>query len=200
MNNVPEVHIPRKRVQRGEATARRWYTEPETFIAVAALIVSISAVAVGLYEASLQRHHDRAEVWPHLEIQVFTKQTGGEIDLQNTGIGPAIVKAATVTVDGKRVRTWKDVLRTLNGADPVPFGNFSAVQHGLRPGDRLSLIDLPLADMPRDFWHSIGRVGVSVCYASVFDQYWIVESKRLGEGVAWREVAACPTPPSNESF
>src|SRR5213082_1235111 len=47
---------------------RRWYREPETFIAVTALIVSISAVAVGLFEAQLQRAHDRAEVWPHVEI------------------------------------------------------------------------------------------------------------------------------------
>jgi len=29
---------------------RPWYREPETFIAVAALVVSISAVAVGIYE------------------------------------------------------------------------------------------------------------------------------------------------------
>lgn len=43
---------------------RPWYREPETFIAVAALVVSVSAVAVGLYEAQLQRAHDRAEVWP----------------------------------------------------------------------------------------------------------------------------------------
>ena len=198
MDNLPEVHIRRRRED--EATDRRWYTEPETFIAIAALIVSISAVAVGLYEASLQRYHDRAEVWPHLEIQVFTKQTGGEIDLQNTGIGPAIVKSVTVTVDGKRAADWKGVLRTLNGTDPAPFGNFSAVEHGLRPGDRLSLVDLPLADLPHDFWKTIPRVGVSVCYASVFDEHWIVESKQLSNGVAWREVPACPTPPSNEAF
>src|SRR5438552_4266118 len=47
---------------------RPWYREPETFIAVAALVVSVSPVAVGLYEAKLQRAHDRAEVWPHVEI------------------------------------------------------------------------------------------------------------------------------------
>lgn len=178
-----------------ESTTRRWYAEPETFIAVAALIVSISAVAVGLYEASLQRHHDRAEVWPHLEIQVFTKQAGGEIDLENSGIGPAIVQSVTVTADGKPMSTWTDVLHTLNGADPAPFGKFSAVDHALRPGDRLALIDMPVADMPHDFWKSIARVGVSACYASVFEQHWVVESKRLGEGVVWRETSQCPTQP-----
>lgn len=200
MDNLPEVRIRRRRSEGSDETKRPWYAEPETFIAVAALIVSVSAVAVGLYEASLQRHHDRAEVWPHVEVQVFTKLTGGAIELENTGIGPAIVKSMTVTVDGKRVASWKDVLRTLNGAEPVQFGNFSAVGHGLRPGDRLALIDLPLADMPHDFWKSIARVGVSVCYASVFDEHWIVEAKQLGNGVAWRDVSACPTQPGNDSF
>jgi hypothetical protein len=173
-------------------TARRWYTEPETFIAVAALIVSISAVAVGLYEAALQRHHDRAEVWPHPEIQVFTKQTGAAIMLENTGIGPAIVQTAVVTVDGRPQHNWSDVLRALNGIEPSPFSNFSTVQHGLRPGDRLPMIDMPVADTPRDFWKSIARVGVSICYSSVFDQHWVVESKRLGGPNVWRDAARCP--------
>src|ERR1700757_1118293 len=101
-----------------EEWPRRWYTEPETFIAVAALIVSISAVVVGLYEASLQRHHDRAEVWPHVEIQVFTKTTGAEILLENTGIGPAIIQSVAVMVDNHPQRNWSAVLHTLNGVEP----------------------------------------------------------------------------------
>src|SRR3982751_1653555 len=88
-----------------------WYRQPETFIAVAALVVSISAVVVGLYEASLQRAHDRAEVWPHLEISTFTSSSGASISLVNNGIGPAIIKSVVVTVDGKPQRVWHDVLQ-----------------------------------------------------------------------------------------
>jgi hypothetical protein len=181
-------------------TSRRWYTEPETFIAFAALIVSISAVAVGLYEAALQRHHDRAEVWPHPEIEVLTKATGAEIVLENTGIGPAIVHSVVVTVDGRLQRNWRDVLRRLNGAEPVSFSNYSTVQHGLRPGDRLPMLDIPVADVPRDFWKSIARVGVSICYSSVFDQYWVVESKALGVSVVRREMQACPAQADSVDF
>ena len=43
---------------------RPWYTQPETFVAIAALIVSLSALGVGVYEASLQRSHDRAKDCP----------------------------------------------------------------------------------------------------------------------------------------
>ena len=181
-------------------TSRRWYTEPETFIALAALIVSISAVAVGLYEAALQRHHDRAEVWPHPEIEVFTKLTGAEIVLENTGIGPAIVHAVVVTVDVRPQHNWREVLRRLNGTEPLPFSNYSTVQHGLRPGDRLPMLDVPVADVPRDFWKSIARVGVSICYSSVFDQYWVVESKGLGGPIVRRDTQACAAQADSVDF
>jgi len=181
-------------------TSRRWYAEPETFIALAALVVSVSAVAVGLYEAALQRHHDRAEVWPHPEIEVFTKSTGAEIVLENTGIGPAIVHSVVVSVDGRPQHNWREVLRLLNGAEPLPFSNYSTVQHGLRPGDRLPMLDIPVGDVPRDFWKSIARVGVNICYSSVFDQYWVVESKGLGGPTVRREMPACPAQADSVDF
>ena len=183
-----------------DTTTRRWYTEPETFIAVAALIVSVSAVVVGIYEASLQRHHDQAEVWPHVEIGVFTKQNGATIQLENTGIGPAIIKSVLVTVDGQPQANWSGVLRVLNGVEPMPFSNYSAAEHGLRPGDKIALMDVPIADQPHDFWKAIARVGMTICYTSVFQQHWVVESKSLGHGILWRDVAACPAQPINTEF
>jgi len=64
---------------------RPWYREPETFVAVAALIVSVSAVAVGIYEAALQRAHDRAEVWPHVELSTYITPKGAALFVENTG-------------------------------------------------------------------------------------------------------------------
>ena len=66
--------------------------EPETFVAVAALIVSLSALGVGVYEASLQRSHDRAEVWPHLEVEAFAGRRRRKVEVENTGLGPAVVE------------------------------------------------------------------------------------------------------------
>ncbi len=172
--------------------SRRWYTEPETFIAVAALVVSISAVVVGIYEASLQRHHDRAEVWPNLEIGVFTTPSTATIKLQSTGVGPAIIKSVVVTVDGKAKRNWDDVLRALTGREPTGFGNYSSVNHGMRPGDELDMLIAPTRAVPADFWTAIKRVSMTVCYGSVFEENWIIESKQLGVGSTWRPVDHCP--------
>ena len=44
-------------------------------------------MALGVYGAALQRKHDRAGVWPHLELATFTRPEGAVLYLDNTGIG-----------------------------------------------------------------------------------------------------------------
>lgn len=174
------------------AGPRPWYSEPETFIALTALVVSISAVAVGLYEAALQRRHDRAEVWPHLEIQTFTYPTGAAIYLENTGIGPAIVTFVDVTVDGKPAHNWPEVVTQWLGHTTPLTSNTTVVAHALRPGDRVTLMAIPQSSFPAHFWDSVGRLGVTVCYTSVFGEAWSVAAKSVGGDLIWRSVRSCP--------
>jgi hypothetical protein len=173
------------------ADDRRWYREPETFIAVAALIVSITAVVVGIYEAALQRQHDIAEVWPHLELSTWLNDTNATFRIDNTGLGPGIVKFVEVRVDGKAQRSWGDALRTLYGHQPPPHSTATTVEHALRPGDGTVLVNLPVQGLQGDFWSWAGRVSVRVCYASVFNQQWFVIDT-LGKKDRWLDGARCP--------
>jgi hypothetical protein len=171
---------------------RRWYREPETFIAVAALVVSVSAVAVGLYEAHLQRAHDRAEVWPHVEISTFVTPTGVSLSVDNTGLGPAIIKSVVVTVDGKARRSWDDVLRALGDSAPGPVGTTTVVDHALRGGERTTLVGLDRKTLPPHFLEWVGRIAVTVCYSSVFNDSWVVHDD-LGGATTWQSVVVCPS-------
>jgi transposase len=59
---------------------------------------------------------------------------------------------------------------------------------------------MPAVDMPTDFWGSIARVGIRICYRSVFDERWTVESKHLGNGIAWHLVDGCAPQDTSASF
>lgn len=180
---------------------RPWYREPETFIALAALVVSLSAVVVGIYEASLQRAHDRAEVWPHVEVGTFTTPTDATVYLENTGVGPAVINSIVVTVDGKPRRNWQEVVTALFGdAAPSRFGHETVRDHSLRAGDKVVLLDLSAASVT-GFWDEIRRVGVTVCYASVFGEHWELSGPKLGGGkIEWTSVAGCGPQPATASF
>jgi hypothetical protein len=179
---------------------RPWYREPETFIALAALVVSLSAVVVGMYEAALQRAHDRAEVWPHVEMATFTTATGASVYLQNNGIGPAIIEMITVSVDGRPRRDWTDVLQALLGKAPGGFSTSDVLNRGVRAGDKIELIAVTPQQLPPDFWHAIRRVTIEVCYRSVFNDRWEL-SANLGKATtAWHEVDRCPAQPAGTDF
>ena len=186
---------------------RPWYREPESFIALAAVVVSISAVAVGLYEASLQRAHDRAEVWPHVEVGTFTTSTEATVYIENTGVGPAVISSIVFTVDGKRRKNWDDLVTAwLEKGAPDHFGRSTLLDHSLRAGVKVVVLVLPLNFIPSGFWTPgaasyIGRLGVSVCYRSVFDQHWVMADQRLGGGkMTWTDVDRCPAQPDSSSF
>ena len=170
---------------------RKWYREPESFIALAALVVSVTAVAIGLYEAWLQRAHDRAEVWPHLEISTWVSDSGIKLRVDNTGLGPAVVKYVRIAVDGQPQRNWDDALTALFGHRPPPHSSATIFQHAVRPGDNTQMVALRAADMPANLWRWVGRVTVSVCYSSVFDDYWTV-TDTLGKSNRWQIVRDCP--------
>lgn len=96
----------------GSAAERRViWREAEWIIAIFAVIASVGALILGSYTAMLQRRHDSASVWPHLELGItYTAQTAG-MQVSNSGIGPAIVKSVFVSVDGRAVRSWPEVFK-----------------------------------------------------------------------------------------
>ncbi|HEY4305500.1 MAG TPA: hypothetical protein VGM82_13570 [Gemmatimonadaceae bacterium] len=82
-------------------------------IALAAFIVSLTAVVGGVYvyvyvyvyEAWLQRSHDRAEAWPHVEIGTWITDSPVTLRLDNSGLGPALIHSVEVSVDGRAQRS-----------------------------------------------------------------------------------------------
>lgn len=177
-----------------------WYREPETFIALAALVVSVSAVAVGIYEASLQRAHDRAEVWPHLELSTYVMSKGAELRLENSGIGPAVVHSIVVSVDNRPRRDWAEVIAAITGKQPDVLENSTAADRAIRAGDHVTLVGVPAQSLPPGMWDYIKRVSVRICYSSVFGESWVLESRKLSTASTWTPVASCDSQPADMDF
>jgi hypothetical protein len=179
------------------SAGRPWYREPETFIALAALVVSLTAVVVGIYEAWLQRAHDRAEVWPRLEVATWVDNTSARVTLDNTGLGPALVNQIVVLVDGRPQHDWGAALAALYGRTPPPHSTATVYQHALRPGAETIMTAVPDSAVPSNFFNGwISRVVVRLCYSSVFDESWIL-TDTLGKSTRWARVDKCPAQPAN---
>jgi hypothetical protein len=119
--------------------------------------------------------------------------------LENTGIGPAVIKSMVFTVDGKPASSWGGLLHALLGRDPL-HTSITVVEHGLRAGDKVTLMSIGAADLQSDFWKTAARVAASVCYASVFDEYWMMREDHLGGTSPWERVRDCPRPGPGSDF
>ena len=161
-------------------TKRKWYFNYELYVAGSALIVSVVALALGIYEANLEREHQRASVWPRLELNRSYDDTSSKLTytLTNNGLGPAIIKFSTLSVNGKVVENWDEVLFTLYGnryqRSTRRIGNSV-----LPPKAALTMLQINDADLfalgYRQFSEKDVQLGIAICYCSVFDECWLTD-------------------------
>jgi hypothetical protein len=142
------------------------------------------------------------------ELSTFFDQVDGGaredrvlFGVTNKGVGPAIVHAFRVKLDGVAVPSVKALVTRTYGSN-VPHSASNIVGEVLSPGEKVAIVEVegdaerirPLHDV---FWGrpdagAPPRIEASVCYCSVFEQCWWV-ALHGGEPVS---ASSCPRDPS----
>ena len=160
-------------------------------VGLAALVVSICAVAVSIYEASLERQHARAEAWPHVELTIGVSSQSTRIAVENSGLGPAAIEAIAVRYDGQPVEGWSRLLPLLFGRQPDSYQISGIEGRVLRAGSELVILEVPAQYVPQDIMARLPRTSVTVCYRSVFEEYWQLVIPKLVGASSWNAVNGC---------
>jgi hypothetical protein len=176
------------------------------------------ALALSAYTAFLQRQQVKAQVWPLLSwaITAFTgdepddagprADAGGKekpeatfsFEVRNKGVGPAIVRAMEVTVDGKPVRQWDDVLTKI--APPSASRGWgdrhiSMVHARVMAAGETSVAFQPdEPEVARALFRAVDRIGVTICYCSVLDDCWQVHAEGFKDEPEPAQVRSCFRP------
>jgi hypothetical protein len=182
---------------------RNW----DAFAAVIAAFIGLLALLVSAYTAYLQRKQAKAQVWPRVEL--FRYGSAGTFGAENTGTGPARVTAVRVTVDGRPVREWDDVMRAIGY--PGGYAQSQISGRVLPPGSRVEMLDASKGDERRKMFDQVTRyffndsaehrIGMLLCYCSVFDDCWMTAMGQTS-GVKLDvdlEIGRCPIA-ENERF
>src|SRR4029078_8835312 len=88
-----------------------------------ALSVSIFALAIGAWQTRLMQGQARACVRPSLSI-VYSYSRNPDTDgfvchIDNNGVGPARIEAVSLSLDGKPMKNWVDVMKALGATSPI---------------------------------------------------------------------------------
>ena len=121
------------------------------FVAFGVGLIAIAALGVALWQGIVVQKHHHVMVRPRLDFRYLVDLAEPRIGLvlENGGLGPAIIKSVTVSVDGKIVdatfdKVWPDALRLLGVTDPYGSGfawtAFSPVGKAVLAGAREGLL------------------------------------------------------------
>lgn len=160
--------------------------------AIAAGIISLSALGVSLYEAHLMRMESRAAVLPILETWSFHGGEGFGINVANKGIGPALIRSVEPSRDGTAAQSWADLYAgVLEGEEPG-FSMAMITGNILMPGEVVTVIRVEPGDGSRLLWRSGDQVSMRICYCSVYEDCWTQTLDNVRAGIPRIEkVARC---------
>jgi len=197
-------------------TGHRWL---DLIVAVAALSISTLSIFVAQSTNERMERVMRASAWPFVQLGSGNAGENGEhilaFGFDNVGTGPARVYTFDVEVDGRRVSAdghlLTNMLRACCDAEftadiDAAGGNMLAVygqeisspasQRFLAPSADVTAIRWPRTDANDRAWTALdrarqeGRITMSTCYCSVFDECWVARSNSFPP----EEVDSCEAP------
>jgi hypothetical protein len=121
-----------------------------------------------------------ASLWPYLTIDESYSPITVRLSLTNQGLGPALIRTLDLSIDGRRGTRLRQVLDLLDPprrsrkTSESDFGAGSV----LRPSENFT--NLSISDPELDKRHAqavMQRVTISLCYCSLLDDCWSLNSR-----------------------
>jgi len=182
----------------------------DLIVALCALLISGVAAAASAYQTYVIRQQYSATVWPYLTFVTSSSENYLILKINNAGIGPALIRTAVVTRDGRAVevpvnattepalgqaiRPERDAAKVdeLRAHAHASSLTISSVVRGdvIPAGSSLELLraDGPL--LARRVIADFRRIDLKLCYCSLLGNCW---TKRLWDASAEpHAVAGCP--------
>jgi len=152
---------------------------PDTVTAICSVFIAVCALIVSIWQGSATRRHNKLSVKPYINIRVSISKHADfmGIQIENNGIGPAVIRKCIVFVDGKPTQidsfgSWEKVGKAAGIFDKkISFRTFPEGTV-LKEGQALDLISYPKqnwTDKGRTIVEkALSRIRVKIEYDSLY--------------------------------
>jgi hypothetical protein len=151
----------------------------DLMIALFALLISTLTASAAIYQGRVISNQLSVTVWPYLSYKTTASNTGIQLDVENVGVGPAIVRSATLFIDGKPQPSLTSALRQLGYVSKHgSSAGLSSLGAGevIRAGEAVTLARVQSAAFAARAAELQTRVRLETCYCSLLDQCWLAKS------------------------
>lgn len=169
-------------------TGLRWL---DVTLAVAAAIVSLVSLWLGLHSAHSMEKLVAANSYPYLDLMRSSHSLNSdgsglnrpkvEYEIVNNGVGPARIEWVELSYKGKPVANLRELGEACCDAKPGEFSGMNArggvAASLIRPGGSLVMFSWPQPEAPNTKFAALHKemnnIVYSACYCSVFDECYI---------------------------
>lgn len=194
------------RPRRDDQSFTDWLLEPQTLIALSAVLIGVCGLFVSLYEASLMRQEQRAAVWPRVTLGFAINDTLVTFIAENAGVGPARVQSAEIRHNDSTMVNWSELMRRTSSG-PLSVSSSLNLVNGrvMSPEKRVEFARLDFRDdqQAAALAESVldGTTDIRACYCSVYDECWVTSMQdrlsgmqQIGLGYAPATESVPPSP------
>lgn len=168
-----------------------WILSPKMLVSLSAVILSLCGLFVSIYETSLIRQQQYAAAWPNVEIGPSFDSNDYTLNIyaQNTGVGPAQIKSASLSYNEEKLSNWSELLNSIGGDLSEMTTSMSLINGRVLPPDSdeesIFFLRADTTKEQKDIYLTLqneildGNINISVCYCSVYEECWTSDMQTL---------------------
>ncbi len=156
----------------------------QTVLSVVGVVIAVLALYAALTESAAVRQQTAAAVWPFVQLMIEDYDTGDAAGFSfafaNVGVGPARMQDVRVSVDGKAIRNWTELVASVDGDAGAAVNRNFISDRVLRPDESVVVFSTMDAALARKLMGAVSkpRGTLTFCYCSIFDQCWLADSRK----------------------
>ena len=145
-----------------------------------ALIISVVAMFISIYEANILKSQQTSMVWPYLDISEQYNSDGFAIQISNKGTGPAIVTSVQIDYNDTPIENIDVLMDSLNPDRTFGYDilrNSTIGNQVFMSGEQQVIFGLPYNDETRIVLSNLEKIRMRIAYKSVLEEHWYFDTK-----------------------
>ncbi len=156
----------------------RW--SPEVVLSLLSLLISLCSVAFTVVQTDIMQSQQKASVWPYLEVHMGIYQNAFFLEVQNKGVGPAVVRSVVFNYKGNTYNKFDDIAVLIVNDTTFNYTNRLTrpiTKYVFSASEKVRVFEASDVRHSSKLVYNTSEIQIKIRYASIYGDEWEVNDK-----------------------